>query len=157
MVAITAVFLFTARNVNFNMGNSSHNKHPNEEVNRIEWEHDHMKDLTVVKDKEGKHYLEAKFTLRNANDYERWANELQKNTNDHNSEVIFDPISHSYTQSGMCGSGGVAKVILWIMAGGVRIFPFYAGGVNFQPQEQVPWAFPWKRALVSSSLPLRNW
>lgn len=95
-----------------------------------------MKDLSIVKGKDDKQCLEAKFVIGNVKDYEKWAAEL-KNNSFNQSDVIFDPVSHSYHQNGMCGSGGVAKVIKLLISGAIRIFSVYAGGRNLKSKEQI--------------------
>ena len=50
------------------------------EADKVEWDHDMMKDLVIKKDmKTDKQIMEATFAMNNKKDYEEWAKLLKKN------------------------------------------------------------------------------
>lgn len=62
------------------MGNKAQKVDEQREQDKIEWDHDMMKDLVIKKDSNGeREYLEATFAMSSKKDYDDWASKLKRN------------------------------------------------------------------------------
>ena len=75
---------------------------------KVDWGNPRLKHLES-KVENGRRYIEAEIPIHNKKDFDHWSDNLDQNPGA-SSQFAFNPQKKEYKPSGMCGSGGIAKV-----------------------------------------------